>query len=178
MTPTRKAPGVPRTVFSALAVLATLTLALGSCSKRLTTVDPTYTEPEGRFSPDAQLVVWYDSPVEEFRFRDRNQPPIGPERDPFCPNRIRVDPGDELLGVDEFEAHPRGSINAMILDRTPATAFSPMRRESNGGFRQVLDFPLRPVRKWLDSQWELYAYNDPEPSGFTPATYVARGEIS
>src|SRR5437867_13047372 len=108
--------GARRTVLSALTLLATLTLALGSCSKRLTTVDPSYTRPEGRFSPDAQLVAWYDSPVEEVRYLDRHQPPIGPVRDPFCPQRILVDDGDSVVSVQHVQLHPPGSVNTMVFD--------------------------------------------------------------
>jgi hypothetical protein len=66
----------------------------------------------------------------------------------------------------------------MVLDHTAATGFNPMRREANGGYRQTLDFPITPLRKWLEAGWELYSYTDPAPSGFTPATYIARGEVS
>jgi hypothetical protein len=158
------------------AALTLLALALGACGKRNTLVDPDYVFPEGNVSVDAQLVIWPEAAVQVLVYGDIAPP--GPDRDPFCPARLFPGLGDPLLRIEiDSTAAPTGSINMAILDHTPASSFRPMRRETNGGYRAPLDFPIRPSRKWLESQWELYGINDSRPSGFQPPTYVARGVI-
>ncbi len=165
--------------WAAVAAAATLTLALASCSDRLTTVDPSYTNPEGSLSADAQLVVWAEEPVAVTRYADAGGGPLGPNRAPQCTERLELDLGDPVAGVEEFrpQGHPAGSIRTMILDGTPANEYDLLRREINGGYRKVLDFPLRPTRKWLEAGWEAYDHTDPAPSGYEPASYQARGVI-
>jgi hypothetical protein len=160
-----------------LAALAVLGLGLGACAKRVTEVDPNFVFPEGRISDDSQLVLWYDPPVVVSEYADATEPP-GPDQNPFCPNSIFPDPGDPVVRVQTFRFNPAGSINLTILDHTSATAFRPMRREANGGYRSLLDFSLPPTRKWLENQWELYSFSDSRPSGFEPPTYVARGSVA
>jgi hypothetical protein len=165
-----------RPLVAALAALLVLALGLGACAQRVTEVDPNFVFPEGHVSDDSQLVLWYDVPVEVREYADATEPP-GPDQSPFCPNSIFPDPGDPVVRTQTFRFNPTGSINLTILDHSPATAFRPMRREANGGYRTLLDFPLPPTRKWLENQWELYSYSDSRPSGFDPPTYVGRGSV-
>ena len=155
----------------------TLVLALGSCAKKITSVDPSYTMPEGRLTPDAQLVAWYEAQLPLVGFVDKGGP-VGPDREDCCRERLQVDIADSAAGTTSLAVRPAGTIRTLIFDRKPATAFRPMRREANGGFRAILDHPLLPARKWLESRWEIYAYDDPTPSGFSPPTYVGRGIVS
>lgn len=148
-------------------------VALGACAKHITEVDPSYTQPEGRLSADAQLVVWNDASVKMDLYSDLGGHQ-GPDEVPTCPHRRVPDIFDRLID-STFDA--RSGVNLAILDRTPATAFRPMRREANGGYRALVDYPVAPVRKWLDAQWEIYRFVDAAPSGFTPPTYVGRGLV-
>lgn len=180
----RRSPGryrVTRTLAAALAgaLVLALGLGLGSCAKRITEVDPNFVFLEGRATPDAQLVIWYQDTVEVRLYFDITDPP-GPARDPFCNDHI-LGPGNDPEDVGRREHltfGEAGRIQVAIMDHTPANAFRPMRREANGGYRAPLDFPLIPSRKWLEGQWELYSYRDDRPSGFLPPTYIARGIIS
>lgn len=165
-----------RTLAAALIAL----VVLPACARRITEVDPDFTFPEGRVSDEARLIVWNEAGTEINYYLDASVPPgcpPGPTCDPACPNRRLLDPGDPQVSSETVTFGPIGAVNLMILDRTPATAFSPMRREANGGYRATLDFPLTPQRRWLDQQWELYSWQDVRPSGFVPPTYVARGMI-
>jgi len=139
------------------------TLAVGGCAKHITQVNADYVMPEGTPSANARLVLWYDAPQTMTIYRDR--PPIG------------RDPGDQVIGTQEFRIGTAGSIHAMILDSTDASRFQALRRESGGGYRAFQDFTLGPTRRWLSTQWEIFRFDDTAPSGFTPATYVARGEL-
>lgn len=166
-----------RALAAAVAALGVLAMGLGACAKRITEVDATYVLPEGRVSPDAQMVLWYEEPVEVRAYLDASEPP-GPDSDPHCPATVFADVGDPLVDVQTFDFKPAGSINATLLDHTAATSFRPMRKEANGGYRSMLDFPIKPSRKWLENQWELYTFNDSRPSGFQPPTYIARGLVN
>lgn len=159
-----------------VAAALTLALALASCSERLTTVDPEYNDPEGIVSPSAQLIVWAEEPLTVTHYSDGSGP-LGPDRDPQCPERLRIDLSDAVALIDQYQPNPPGSVRAMILDATNASRYDMMRRETNGGFRKVLDYPLRPNRLWLETGWESYDYTDPSPSGYVPASYVARGIV-
>lgn len=165
-----------RTALAAGAAGVLLALALGACAKKITEVDSTYVSPEGQPSADAQMIVWHESAVVVENYLDTREP-AGPGRDPFCPNQIGP-AGDAHTSTEVHQFRPEGSINAMILDHTEASSFRLLRRESNGGYRQPLNFPIKPARKWLEYEWEAYDYNDPSPSGFQPPTYLARGIVS
>jgi hypothetical protein len=157
-----------------LVALVLVGLGLWACSKRITTVDPAYV-PEGRFSPDAQLVVWFEAPNETLIYLDR--PPLGPAQNEFCGYII---PGEEdsLINRGPFWRRDPGILNGVIVDGTRSTAYQMLRREGNGGFRQVNDFAVTPLRRWPEAQHEEYTFLDRMPSGFSPATYVGRGFVS
>jgi hypothetical protein len=146
-----------------VAVVALGALALAGCAEKVTNVDAGFTTPEGRPDANARLVVYPDVPIVVETFRDIL--PDGP------------DTGDQLQGT-ELRYLARGAMHGVILDGTPATGYQVLRREANGGFAQAKDYTLSPVARFFDSQWELYAFTDGSPSGFSPPSYVGRGVVS
>ena len=140
-------------------------LALAGCGKqKVTSVDPAYTVPEGRLSADARLIVYPDAPITIEHWTDNG--PTGP------------DPTDVMIGTSQARLLSPGALHGAIFDGTPASGYQVLRRESNGGLLPLKDFVLRPERRFLDSQYELYTFDDPTPSGFTPASYIGRGVVS
>lgn len=147
----------------ALAALA-LPAALAGCSKKITSVDAGYTQLEGTPDPNAQLMVWPDQPIEVRYYADLGTP--GPSQ------------ADTLLAVEQTYRTGPGAVQSMLLDGGNSSGFEFFRRASNGGFEAMRDYVVNAPRKWLDSQWELYELTDASPSGFSPATYVARGLLA
>lgn len=147
----------------ALAALA-LPAALAGCSKKITSVDAGYTQLEGTPDPNAQLMVWQDLPVEVRYYDDLGTP--GPSQ------------ADTLLSIEQVYRTGPGAVQSMLLDGGLASGFEFFRRSSNGGFEPMRDYVVNSPRKWLDSHWELYELTDSHPSGFSPATYVARGLLA
>jgi hypothetical protein len=145
------------------AALVAGALALAGCAEKVTNVDAGYTAPEGRSDADARLVVYPDVPIVVETFRDIL--PDGP------------DPTDPLQGSEERYI-ARGALHGIIVDGTAATGYQVLRREANGGYAQLKDYTLSPVARFFDSHWELYAFTDGTPSGFTPPSYVGRGIVS
>jgi hypothetical protein len=158
----------------AFAALAVIGLALGACSKKITSVDTQFTAPEGVESPEARMVTWYDG-FGQMDVYDDN-PPAGPAVDEFC-GLLSPGDGDVLVASLAYWRPPLGTVTGMIFDGTPSTAYQVLRREAGGGYRRFRDFTLPPLRRWLTSQWEVYRFRDDTPSSFTPATYVGRGLI-
>lgn len=146
----------------ALTAFALVTLAVAGCTKKVT-VDPGYTMPEGRYQADARMILYPDIsiPVEVWR----DTVPEGPSDT------------DWLLYSETVTLSP-GSMYGAIMDGTPATAYQVLRRERNGGFSQLSDYLLNPSQRFLDSQWEMYVFQDAHPSGYSPATYVGRGVVA
>ena len=174
--PAARARAIRRWVPAVAAVAAAVALQalLGSCAERITVVDSDFTTPEGQLSPDARLVVWEEGTVPVEVYQDNA--PLGGPVDEFC-GRTMPGPEDVLISSSEFRVRPAGTINGMIFDRTPTTAYELLRREPGGGYRDFNDFTVRPFRRWLSSQWELYTFRDPAPSGFDPPTYQGRGVV-
>ena len=147
-----------------LTLLAGL-LALGplasSCSKKLTTVDPSYTTPEGEPAADALTLVWQEQPNFLKVYKDTMPVGRGPE--------------DRLLAEVPFSRQPVGSIDGRILDGTAATGYQVFRREAGGGLRLLRDFAALRTRRWPDSEWEMYQFQDAVPSGYQPPSYIGRG---
>lgn len=153
-----------RTRRSAVALLALAAIAaLAGCAPKITSVDPSYTMPEGTTSDQSQLIVWADQPTTAYYFTDL--PPADP------------DPGDTPLGAFDVRRYSPGTIHGMIIDGTPADDFQPFRREGSGGVRRFSDIDAQRTRQWLGTHYEVYHFVDPAPSGFAPPTYVARGLI-
>ena len=138
-------------------------LALAGCADKVTNVDAGYTEPEGQYDANAQLIVYPDVPIVVETFLDLL--PDGP------------DTGDQLQSTELLYV-ARGAVHGTILDGTAADGYQVLRREANGGYAQLKDYKLSPVARFFDSHWEMYAFSDAEPSGFSPPSYVGRGVVS
>ena len=121
-----------------LTLLAGLVALASSCSKKLTTVDPSYTTPEGEPTASALTVLWEEQP--NFLRVYKDTLPVG---------RGQEDP---LLAEVPFSRHPVGSIQGRILDGTAATGFQVFRRETGGGLRLLQDFAALRTRRWPDSE--------------------------
>jgi hypothetical protein len=145
-----------------LTAFALVALTMAGCTKKVT-VDPSYTMPEGRYHADARLVVYPDLPVTVQVWRDTL--PEG------------ASDTDYLLYTETSSLAP-GAMHGAIVDGTPATAFEVLRKESNGGFDQLGDYLINPCQRFLESQWELYVFQDSHPSSYLPATYVGRGVVA
>jgi hypothetical protein len=149
----------------ALALTALLIAVAAGCAKKITSVDPSFTTPEGKLSPEARLIIHPDYPTQLMNYTDR--PPTG------------VGPEDPLIGVTDRYAYGPGVMVGLIVDGTAANAYQILRRQPGGGYAPLKDFLLRPRLRWLESQSELYDFLDTQPNdGFLPATYVGRGLVS
>ena len=146
--------------FAAVILVA---LAMAGCTKKITSVDASYTAPEGQHSADARLIVYPDAPITVETWTDLL--PDGPGAE------------DVLAGTEQVSIAP-GTLHGTILDGTPASGYQVLRREGNGGYAQLKDYVLSPVARFLDSQWEIYAFSDARPSGFSPPSYVGRGVVA
>lgn len=160
-----------RSRFAALALLCGLVTVAG-CSRKVTETDADYTQVEGTPSASARLMVWPDAPTRIFTLADGGTP--GTE------GSLAED--DYVIATEDRYVTGPGAIQSSLLDASLATGFHLFRREGNGGFRQLRDFTINPERKWRDSlttsSWEMYSVDDPQPSSFTPATYIGRGLVS
>jgi hypothetical protein len=154
----------PQRLLAALAALAAVVLAMAGCSKKLTSVDSSYTAPEGRPSADARLIVYPDLPVtiQTWYIYEPYEEP---------------GPMDWHVTSDVHYFTP-GTIHGVIMDGTAASGYQVLRREANGGYLRLKDFVLHPVFRFLDSQWESYAFADSRPAGFRPPTYLGRGVVA
>jgi hypothetical protein len=162
----------PRSLLRPIAPLAAVlmvALAMAGCSKKVTNVDASYTAPEGKPSEDARLIVYSDAPVTLQAWKDDT--PDGPGKDGF------PGPEDSLRGTQQVSVAP-GTLYGAILDGTPASGYQVLRREGSGGYAQLKDFVLSPMARFLDSQWELYAFSDARPASFSPPSYLGRGVVS
>jgi hypothetical protein len=68
-------------------------------------------------------------------------------------------------------------VRTMLLDGGLGSGFDYFRRSPNGAYAPMRDYVVGLPHKWLESHWELYELTDTRPSGYTPATYQARGRI-
>ena len=114
MTPPRS----PLRRIAALTAFVVVALALAGCTKKLTSVDPAFTAPEGHTAPDARLILHTDQSVTLETWADL--PPDG------------ADPTDTLLTTETVAFAP-GTLHGLILDGTPASGYQVLRREGNGG---------------------------------------------
>ncbi len=146
----------------ALAALAASALLVASCSDKPLSVDPSFDTPEGSPSGAAQLVVWPSQPTTAAVYRE--VPPVG------------AGPEDTFLRYESFRRRPDGTPLGMVFDGTQASAFQVLRRESNGGLRQLTDFAVHSTRRWLDGKWEVYEFADPLPT--SSPSYIGRGLIA
>ena len=164
----RRGPGRSRGARLRAGVLAAAALALlgtGACSDKITTVDATFTTPEGTASPQTGLVVWREIPNKLYIF-DRG------EVDPDCP----VATTHVLVDSAAVATPLPGQLHGAILDSTPASAYQVFRRESNGGYRELFDFAPIAARKWIDRAWEVFHFTDPD-SVVPSRTYRGRGVV-
>jgi hypothetical protein len=145
-----------RTAFALLAALA----ALSGCSHKITQTDPSYTRVEGVPTTSARMVTWIQGSTPGHIFND---------------GLIFGDISDDIYkGPQEMSPGVTGRVHIQIMDNTSASGFDLFRRDADGGYRQILDYPLIASLKWLDTGWELYRYLDTSPSG-AGSDYVARG---
>ncbi len=146
-----------------IAAIALSALATG-CAERITEVDASYTTPEGTADGSARLMLWADTPVPISTFSDVGNPP-GPSD------------GDVLVGIEPLYRNGQGSVVSMLIDGSDANGFQMLRRAQNGGLEPLSDFVVQPTRKWVATQWESYRLIDRTPSGYSPASYIARGLV-
>jgi hypothetical protein len=177
-SPARRPGGSRVARLARLAMLTTLGLAPLSCAERITNLDPSLQPPlfpEGQPST-AQLMVWPETPVLVFRYREGADSPRGPNNQATPTNP--PPPADTLLSVRQVYAVGPGVVRGMIFDDTPAERYQVFRREGPG-FRELKDFAIRRGHPLLDSlvtRADLLEFIDPEPLP-GERQYIGRGVI-
>jgi hypothetical protein len=151
--------GAMARVAGVLALLGAALLA-GACSEKIVDVDPA-AFPEGVASP-SQLVMYRDAGSFIYVYEDTL--PIGPST------------RDQLVDiVTHYQKAPNVALG-MVFDFTDADRYEIHRREAGGGFSRLKDFLLRPTRLWLDSQSEIYQFDD-AGVGAASRDYLGRGVV-
>ena len=143
--------------------LVALAATAASCSRHVTSTDASYTQVEGQLNANARLVGWRAESFKVFTYRDTS----------FGDDTKRI-----YVGTDIIEVVPPGTLRIQLLDGTDASGYQIFSRDANGGFRNRLDHVLTSPRKWTESNWELYPFDDTTPGSFSPATYVGRGLVA
>ncbi len=178
---------------TALAALALAASVMAGCAKKMTSVDPGYaldstyvSDPthggvEGLFSTYARLVVYPNVALSMDSIYDK--PPIGekgPEDSLVTTWVFPLSPTDMAGHVftDWMIPYVPAGLHGLVFDSTVANAYQVLRRESNGGFALLKDYPIPPVTRLLETQWEVFAFEDARPSGYNPPTYVGRGVVA
>jgi hypothetical protein len=137
------------------------------CAKKVTSVDPSFTTPEGKVTANSILVLNRNLGNPEFLFKEFK--PFS-DREPAGPS-----PGDTLASTELALLGTEGVVEGLVFDSTQASRYQVFHRESNGGLRQLFDYDLLPKQRWLDTQWEKYSWVDqriePDPG------YEARGLV-
>jgi len=141
-----------------VALGALAAFALASCSEKITTVDPSFTAPEGKASTQSALTVWRELPTHIYVYKSNPPAP------------------DELVDVLEFGVSIPGQLHGVIRDSTTSNAYQVFRREPNGGYRSLYAYTTLPARKWFDRGWELYDFTDAD-STVPTRTYIGRGVV-
>jgi hypothetical protein len=146
-----------------LAAVAFAALSLCACAEKITTVDASFTAPEGAASTQAGLGVWREIPNHLYIYRRGNL-----DADPPIPH-VLVD------SVTMATTLP-GQIHGVIRDSTTSNSYQVYRREPNGAYRELYDFSAVPTRRWFDRGWEIYHFTDPDTAVPT-RTYLGRGVV-
>jgi hypothetical protein len=157
-------PRSPLRRIVALAALVVVALAMAACTKKINSVDASYTTPEGRTSAVAQQIAFRDLPAMVSKYK------MAPATCDTCL--------DSLDSVTPTYATGPGVINGMIFDGTAASTYQVLRRESNGGYAPLFDYVLNPLERFAQSGWKLFTWLDKHPSGFDPPSYLGRGIVS
>jgi hypothetical protein len=135
-----------------------------ACAKKVTTVDPGFTAPEGAPSNQAGLAVWREIPNRFYIFQ-RGRPCTGTPPTPHV-----------LLDSVKIVTSLPGQLHGVIRDSTPSNSYQVFRREPNGGYRELFDFTAVAARRWFDRGWEIYHFTDAD-SAVPTHTYVGRGVV-
>jgi hypothetical protein len=146
-----------------LAAVALAALGLTACGEKITTVNPSFTAPEGAASTQSGLAVWREIPNHLYIYRRGN-----PDASPPIPH-VLVD------SVTMVTTLP-GQLHGVIRDSTTSNSYQVYRREPNNGYRVLYDFNAVPARRWFDRGWEIYHFTDADTAVPTH-TYLGRGVI-
>jgi hypothetical protein len=146
-----------------LGALALVALAMAGCSKKVNTVDPGFTAPEGQRAENAHHLVQADIPnrLATYKSHAASHP----------------DDPDTLVSVDPLWVYGPSVMKGTIIDGTAASRYQILRRESNGGYLPMFDFDLSPGQRFPQSGWKAFFWIDPSPSGYQPPTYLGRGIV-
>ncbi len=146
------------------AALALAALGLAGCSKQKTTVEPSFSRPEGApaAAGAAQLVLWREAPAIIEIWQDNL--PMG------------RDDNDRRLSTIPFGTDLPGRIRGLVLDSTAAGSYQILRRDPAGGYAELKDYLTIPTRRWLDLHWESYVFTD-DDTAHALRTYIGRGVI-
>ncbi|HEY3214861.1 MAG TPA: hypothetical protein VGK93_00060 [Candidatus Eisenbacteria bacterium] len=154
-------------------LLAAAGLVILSCSKRMTGVndlpDPGR-YPEG-LRGNTDLVVFLDTPTILRVYLDNKD-------NPDSAGKFSTD--DVFVRSETFHATGPGAVQGVILDSTNANRFEVYRGVGTDTvhFQQLRDFAFRPVKLFVQSHWEAYAFADPKPVASTDREYVGRGVVA
>ncbi|HVP14280.1 MAG TPA: hypothetical protein VMS88_01975 [Terriglobales bacterium] len=149
---------------AALAALAVAMVAIVGCARKVTTVNSSFTFPEGTRTDRVQQFAYPDIPFYAAEFLDRSPLGVGGE--------------DTLLTLWRLYDEGAGILHGMIFDGTAASTYQILRRESGGGYAPMMDYNIDPVQRFQPAGWKLFSWMDHRPSSFSPPTYVGRGVVS
>jgi hypothetical protein len=148
-----------------------LTLALAallavSCAKKpVSLTDPALSPPvypEGR-PGNTHLVMYPDTPVPLQIWADNG---LAGET-----------PDDVLLATTFIYESGSGAVVGMIIDSTNATQYQVYKRQSDGGFVNLLPYTLKPAKTWPATHFDTYLFSDPHPFSPPDRQYVGRGVV-
>jgi hypothetical protein len=144
-------PNPRRRATAALLLLAALAAGCSTSD----TVDPALTTAEGVPTPLAQLTLSLDTSL-----------PI-----------TRIDGRGNVLEVKNWRLGDPQTVRGIIFDGTDASGYQVFKRMSNGGIRNVKDFPLQPAERFRDQAWEAYSFADEDTVRAALAQYQGRGIV-
>ena len=149
--------------FARAARLLALALLLSGCSKKVTQPDASFTTPEGVAGGRVIMMGWSDQAVYGVV--------IG---DPGTPDD-RFD--DTVLEWETFFFSDTTAVRFQIWDNTAANGYQVFRTSANGGLTRLYDYDVRPTRKYLFAQTDIFEFADAAPASPT-SDYIGRGTFN
>ncbi len=159
------------------ALLVLLAIGAVSCAKKpVSLVDPALAPPvypEGR-AANTNLILYPDTPVPIELWQDDGEV-------------TALDKLDDVNGggtagdhrVSSFFQYETGSgaVVGMIIDSTDASQYQIFKRQSDGGFLDLLPYTLKPTQSWTTNRFDAYQFSDPHPYAAPLTQYIGRGVV-
>lgn len=163
---------MPRKLAAIAAVLA-LAGVFAGCSRKLTT-DPSLRVPEGTRTSQLELYTYFDGTNDKIRIKDGGAI-ASVDFGIFSLDSVQVVNGQAQ--ITSYRNLSPGVVHGVILNRTGSEELEVWRSDPNGGVRQLFDFTLKPVKRWMDRGTRVYEFYDTDASRSPNATYYVRGLV-